>query len=101
MLAAERAGPVDVLWASHHGSLDGFDPALLGHGDPSVVVISAGLHNSYCHPAPQVLAWLQGRTVWMTGAAGIQADGRCSGLAASLENGHRVLSGDLVLAVDP
>lgn len=101
VLAAERAGPVDVLWASHHGAANGFDPALLDHGDPSAVVISAGYRNSYCHPAPEVLAWLQERKVWVTGAAGIGADGRCPALAGSLGGDHRVLGGELVLAVDP
>ena len=101
VLAAERGGPVDVLWASHHGAANGFDPALIDHADPSAVVISAGFRNSYCHPAPEVLSWLQARTVWVTGAAGIGADGRCPGLAGSLGGDHRVLGGELVLAVDP
>jgi len=100
VVAAERAGGVDVLWASHHGARNGFDPALLELGDPTAVVISAGLENTYCHPSPEVLGWLHGRTVWMTGAAGIAAQGPCPGLAGSLENGHIILGGDLVLSDD-
>jgi len=101
VVAAQRAGTVDILWASHHGARNGFDPRLLDLADPDAVVISAGHKNSYCHPAPEVLAWLAGREVWITGAAGIAPSGPCKGLAASLSVGHQVLGGDLVLAVDP
>jgi competence protein ComEC len=97
---AARTGPVDVLWASHHGARGGFDPALLDLLEPGLVVISAGYDNRYCHPAPEVLAWLAERAVWITGAAGIAASGRCPALAPSLGPGHAVRGEDLVLRAD-
>ncbi len=101
VVAAQRAGDVDILWASHHGARNGFDPLLLELADPAAVVISAGHRNNYCHPAPEVLAWLAGREVWITGAAGIAPSGPCKGLAGSLAESHHVLGDDLVLAADP
>ncbi|MEZ4381446.1 MAG: MBL fold metallo-hydrolase [Nannocystaceae bacterium] len=97
VVAAARAGPVDVLWASHHGARGGFDPALLEPLDPGLVVISAGHDNRYCHPAPEVLAWLADRPVWITGAAGVAAHGRCPALAPALGPEHEVRGEDLVL----
>ena len=98
--AAARTGPVDVLWASHHGARGGFDPALVDLLEPGLVVISAGYDNRYCHPAPEVLAWLAERAVWITGAAGTAAHGRCPALAPSLGPAHVVRGEDLVLRAD-
>lgn len=100
-LAAARAGPVDVLVASHHGSRDGFTPELLALAGASTVVISAGMDNPHCHPAPELLAWLADERVLLTGAAGLGPDGRCPGLAESMGPEHLLVAGDLLLVGDP
>lgn len=46
---------VTLLKAPHHGSHNGFTPALLAAARPEVVVISVGA-NSYGHPRPEALA---------------------------------------------
>lgn len=97
--AAIEAGAVDLLWASHHGSFDGLDPALLEHADPWGVVITAGMDNPYCHPAPRVLAWLHDRSVWMTGAAGLAPGDRCPSLAGAMGPDHALVAGDLWMSL--
>jgi competence protein ComEC len=97
--AAGGCAPVDVLWASHHGSRDGISPELLALADPRHVVITAGMNNPYCHPSGQTLALLSGRSVWITGAAGLGASGACEAIATHLAAGQRVVAGDLWLGV--
>ncbi|MEZ4451702.1 MAG: MBL fold metallo-hydrolase [Nannocystaceae bacterium] len=99
--AAQRAGPVDVLWASHHGSFDGLSQEVVALADPWGVVISAGMDNPYCHPAPRVLAWLHDRSVWMTGAAGLGPGDRCPGIAEFMGPDHALLAGDLWMSFQP
>ena len=50
---------VEVLKVAHHGSEDPGLPFLLKRLRPSVAVISAGMRNSYGHPAPSTLAALR------------------------------------------
>jgi len=100
-VAAAACGPVDVLWAAHHGSADATSEAVLSAADPALVVISAGRDNPYCHPAAVTLARLHGRVAWISGLAGGGPLGACPGLAASLGAEHRLLAGDLWLAAEP
>ncbi len=88
-IAAARCGPVDVLWAAHHGAADGTDPDLLALAEPSLVLISAGREGKHCHPAPVTLSRLAGRVVWMTGAAGLGGDA-CAPLAPVWDPGFAV-----------
>lgn len=97
--AASRSGAVDILWASHHGSFDGLSPELLARADPWGVVVTAGMDNPYCHPAPRVLAWLHDRSVWMTGAAGLGPGERCPSLAGFMGQDHALVAGDLWISL--
>ena len=95
--AAAACGPVDVLWAAHHGGAEGTSAEVLGAADPALVVISAGRDNAYCHPAPITLVRLSDRAVWIAGLAGAGPLQACPGLATSFGAQHRLLSGDLWL----
>jgi beta-lactamase superfamily II metal-dependent hydrolase len=94
-LAAAACGPVDVLWASHHGGVDGLSSEVLALADPGLVVIGAGRANSYCHPASGTLATLHEHEVWLLDAAGVGPNDECPALAASLGPEHRLIGGDL------
>ena len=96
-VSAAACGQVDLLWAAHHGGVDGTSEAVITAADPALVVISAGRDNPYCHPAAVTLARLQGRAVWITGLAGAGPLGACPPLATSFAGGHEVVSGDLWL----
>lgn len=100
-VAAAACGPVDLLWAAHHGSVNGTSEAVLAAADPALVVISAGRDNPYCHPSAVTLARLHGRAVWISGLAGAGPMGACPGLATSFAAEHRLLSGDLWLSAGP
>jgi len=100
-VAAAECGPVDLLWAAHHGSGNGTSEAVLAAADPALVVISAGRDNPYCHPSAVTLARLHGRAVWISGLAGAGPTGACPGLATSFAAEHRLLSGDLWLSAAP
>lgn len=100
-VAAAACGPVDVLWAAHHGSAGATSEAVLSAADPALVVISAGRDNPYCHPAAVTLARLRGRAVWISGLAGAGPLGACPGLATSFGPEHRLLAGDLWLPATP
>lgn len=93
--AASSCGPVDVLWASHHGSRTGISHDVLARTDPALVVVSAGDANQYCHPHAEVLDLLHSRTVWVTGLAGASPHGACPGLAARWGPLHRLAGGDV------
>ncbi len=94
-LAAERCAPLDVLWASHHGGVDGLAAEVLALGDPARVVISAGSDNGYCHPAASTLATLHEHEVWLLDAAGVGPTRECTPLASSFGPEHRLVGGDL------
>ncbi len=100
-VAAAACGPVDLLWAAHHGSGNGTSEEVLAVADPALVVISAGRDNPYCHPSAVTLARLHGRAVWISGLAGAGPLGACPGLATSFAAEHRLLSGDLWLEATP
>lgn len=96
--AAARCHPVDVLWASHHGARDGTDSAVLATLDAgAIVIITAGMSNSYCHPDPGVLTLLLGHDVRMTGAAGVDPRADCASLITVLGAGHSIVAGDVWL----
>lgn len=94
-LAAAACGPVDVLWASHHGSADASSAAALELADPRITVISAGHENAYCHPSPVALGLLHDRSVWLLDAAGIDPAGPCPPLADALGPAHALIGSDL------
>lgn len=53
-----RVGHVDVLKVGHHGSRSATSDAWLDELAPQAAVISVGAHNTYGHPAPEVVARL-------------------------------------------
>jgi competence protein ComEC len=55
---AGRVGHVDVLKVGHHGSRSATSDAWLDELTPDEAVISVGAHNTYGHPAPEVVARL-------------------------------------------
>lgn len=57
-LVAPLIGEVDLLHINHHGSLTSSNPSFLDTLQPKVAIISAGTHNTYGHPAPEVLSRL-------------------------------------------
>jgi len=69
-----------VIKVPHHGSRGSIEPAFLEAVSPRIAIISAGAHNPYGHPAPEVLsAYRQlGSEVFRTdqeGAILIEAEG--------------------------
>lgn len=98
--AALACGPVDLLWASHHGSASGLDAPTLAIVDPARVVIGAGPDNAYCHPAASTLALLHAHEVWLLDAAGVDPRGECPGLAETLGPRHTLVGGDLWITRD-
>lgn len=96
--AAASCGPVDVLWASHHGSRTGISQAVLGAADPALVVISAGGDNSYCHPHHETLSLLQHHEVWLLDLAGASPHAACPGLASAWGREHQLALADVWLA---
>jgi competence protein ComEC len=55
---AGRVGHVDLLKVGHHGSRSATSDAWLSELSPAEAVISVGAHNTYGHPAPEVVARL-------------------------------------------
>lgn len=49
-----------LIKVPHHGSRGSLNAAFLESVAPRIAVISAGVHNSYGHPAPEVLAFYRG-----------------------------------------
>ena len=58
-----------VLKVAHHGSKYATGALLLDQARPDAAVISVG-HNSFGHPAPEVLARLEGAAVYRTDERG-------------------------------
>jgi competence protein ComEC len=52
-----------VLKVGHHGSRSSTSAAFLDHWRPAAAIVSAGAHNLFGHPAPQVLDALSSRGV--------------------------------------
>lgn len=96
--AAQACGPVDVLWASHHGSRSGISQEVVHAADPALVVVSAGTDNPFCHPHAETLDLLHSRAVWVTGLAGAGPEGRCPALAPHWGPAHHLAGGDIWLA---
>jgi competence protein ComEC len=95
--AATACGPVDVLWASHHGSRTGISLDVLAAAAPALVIVSAGSDNTFCHPHAETLELLHALEVWVTGLAGASPHGDCPGLAARWGPAHRLAGGDVWL----
>lgn len=96
--AASACGPVEVLWASHHGSRSGISAAVLAAAKPALVVVSAGSDNAYCHPHAETLELLHDIPVWLTDLAGASPSTECPGLASVWGGEHHLALGDLWLA---
>jgi len=61
-----RAGPdlaCDLLKVAHHGSRSSTGERFLESAHPKIAIVSAGVRNSYGHPAPEVLESLRRRGV--------------------------------------
>jgi competence protein ComEC len=54
--AAVGAGPPPVLVVPHHGSRTSSSPAFIAALKPSLALVSAGWHNRFGHPRPEVVA---------------------------------------------
>jgi competence protein ComEC len=69
---AGRVGPVELLKVGHHGSRTATSDAWLDELAPHEAVISVGRHNTYGHPAPEVVARLvqHGITLYRTDVGG-------------------------------
>jgi competence protein ComEC len=98
--AAAACPDADVLWASHHGAIDGISPGVLEHTEGAAVVVSAGPQNPYCHPHPATLGLLHEREVWITRAAGVARGGPCDPIAAALGPEHHIAGGGIWLPLD-
>jgi len=59
----ELPAELEVLKAGHHGSRTSTDPLLVARTRPRVALVSAGRGNRYGHPAPEVVARLEGADV--------------------------------------
>src|SRR5262249_28237696 len=62
-LVVAESPHADLLKVAHHGSATSTIPEFLAAVQPKVAVISAGYHNSFGHPRPEVLERLQGANV--------------------------------------
>jgi competence protein ComEC len=76
-----RPAPMRVLKVAHHGSRSSTSAAFVARWRPQVAVVSAGAHNLFGHPAPDVVQRLEGvgAAVYRTdrdGAVLIETDGR-------------------------
>lgn len=85
-------GPVTVLKMPHHGSRTSSTPAFLARTRPRAVVVSAGRHNRFGLPHPEVLARYEalGVPVYRTdlqGAVRLESDGRTVRLEGYLPAG--------------
>jgi competence protein ComEC len=71
-LLASKDIRADVLKVGHHGSRTSTTPALLDAVRPRIALISCGLHNTFGHPHPAVVASLRARSVrtWITARDG-------------------------------
>lgn len=58
----------DILKVGHHGSKSASTPEFLSIVNPGVAIYSAGINNTYGHPAPEILAALSavGATIYGT-----------------------------------
>jgi competence protein ComEC len=54
--AALGPGPPPILLVPHHGSKTSSSAAFIGAVQPSLALVSAGWHNHFGHPKPEVLA---------------------------------------------
>lgn len=59
LVAEGRLGAVDVYKVGHHGSRAALDEPLAQALNPRIALVSVGADNSYGHPAPQTLAYLE------------------------------------------
>jgi competence protein ComEC len=78
LIRSGRLLPATVLKTAHHGSKTSTSPEFLARVDPLLAVIQVGVGNTYGHPAPEVLARLEGRSVFRTdqsGAVEVVSDG--------------------------
>src|SRR5690625_1010873 len=65
LLSSSRALPVDVLKVAHHGSNTSTDAWFVESIRPAYALVSAGVNNSYGHPAKDVLETLEDSGVYI------------------------------------
>jgi competence protein ComEC len=68
VLAKYHFPSIQILKVAHHGSNTSTTDAWISHIKPHQALISAGLHNRYGHPKPEVLTRLRqaGARIWRT-----------------------------------
>lgn len=57
----------DIIQLGHHGSNTSSDPTFIKAVDPDVAIYSAGENNSYGHPHPDVVSFIQGAGITLYG----------------------------------
>jgi competence protein ComEC len=72
LLSAGLPLKTDILKVGHHASTSGSTTAFLNAVQPKIALYSAGINNSYGHPAPQIIAALTavGATIYGTDKIG-------------------------------
>ena len=70
LVRSGRLLPTTVLKTAHHGSKTSTSPEFLARVDPLLAVIQVGIDNTFGHPSPEVLARLEGRSVFRTDRSG-------------------------------
>lgn len=95
MLASGMDLRADVLKLGHHGSATSSTEAFLHAVQPQTAVVSAGRHNPFGHPHPDVLARLEARNIRVfrtdrDGGITMMSDGRTVRVTTTLKRALRV-----------
>jgi beta-lactamase superfamily II metal-dependent hydrolase len=96
---SEQTGTIDVLRVSHHGSISSTPLSALETWSPQIAILSAGTHNSYCHPHPEVMdrLLLESESIWLTGDG---PDPESCGHALPIDDKVHRKQGDILVEID-